>query len=246
MSFLCLYILVIFAALIWVGVDRNAIGPFEFLSRNNHATARDMGIYSEWVRHSLGRLAFLTIIVTLNVVVAFLMFAKNPLNFGQSIRGTVLGTMLVGSLLLFAMPRLSVYLRLKKFLYFKAAELTNLVSIVSSKEGVRQHLKPSELDLFHGHDGWTAWHPSEEAWNENPLWAGLVPLVYLHQDAEPSLIVTVDGVLFLAWNLPCGSVTPGKLMPICPLRSVKAVHNLRGRVGWSVVQAELVGKEVAA
>jgi hypothetical protein len=82
MSFLCLYILVIFAALIWVGVDKDAIGAFEFLSRTDHANARDMGIYSEFVRYSLGRLAFLTILVTLNVVVAFLMFAKNPFEFG--------------------------------------------------------------------------------------------------------------------------------------------------------------------
>jgi hypothetical protein len=243
MSFLWLYVLVIFAALIWVGVDRDAIEAFEFLSRNSHANARCMGIYSEFVRYSLGRLAFLTIIVTLNVVVAFLMFAKNPLNFEPSIRGTVLGTMLAGSLVLFAMPHLSVYLRLKHFLYFKAAELRNLVSIVSSKEMVRQQLKPS--DIFDGQDGWTAWHPSEEAWKENPLWAGLVPLVYLHQDAEPSLIVPVDGEYFLAWKLPCGSVTPGNLMPVLPHYCVKAVHNLRGREGWSVVQAELVVEAAA-
>jgi hypothetical protein len=37
-----------------------------------------------------------------------------------------------------------------------------LISIVSSKEGVRQHLEPAELDAFDGEDGWTAWHPSEE------------------------------------------------------------------------------------
>ena len=148
--------------------------------------------------------------------------------------------MLSGSLLLFAMPRLSVYLHLKYFLYFKAAELTNLVSIVSSKERVHQHLKPSNRDIFHGHDGWTAWHPSEEAWNENPLWAGLIPVVYLRQDVEPSLIFpVVDCKHFLAWQLPCGSVTPGNLMPICPRCSVKAVHNLRGREGWSVVRADM-------
>jgi len=239
MLILGLYLIIILIALSWVALDGNATSAFEIFNRNLHPTARQMGMYWEWAFGSLLRVIFLATLVMFGIVASTWMQQENSWGFGWNAKSIVFSFMLISSLALFALPHLSVHFRLKRFLYFKAEELTNLVSIVSSKEGIRQHLEPAEFDSFHGEDGWTAWHPSEEGWNENPLWEGLVPVVYMHQEAEPSLIVPVDWEYFLVWKLPSGSITPGNLMPICPCFTVKAVHNLRGREGWSVVQADM-------
>ena len=246
MLILGLYVLVILVALSWVALDNNATSAFEIFNRHLHPTARQMGMYWEWAFGSLARVIFLATLVMLGIVASTWMQQQNPWGFGWIVRNTIFGFMLCSSLALFAMPRLSVHLRLKRFLYFKAAELAELVSIISSEEGVRQHLEPAELDVFDGVDGWTAWHPCEDEWNEDPIWVGLTPVIYLHQNAGPSLIVPVDFEHFLAWQLPAGSVAPGNLMPICPHFSVKMVYDLRGRDGWSVVQADMELEDAAA
>ena len=129
-----------------------------------------------------------------------------------------------------------------RLLYSKAAELSELVAIVSSEQGIQQHLEPDELGAFGGHDGWTAWHPRQEHFEDNPLWAGLVPVIYLHQEKGTSVIVPVDWEHLLAWKLPQGSILLGKLLPISPRFSAKNLHELRGCEGWSVVQADMDDK----
>jgi len=243
---LILYLLVTLIPLAWLAIDNNAIAAFEIFKKHLHRTARDMGMYWEWLVQQLLRASLLISCVILGIVAATWMLRQNPWELGWLERTSLFAAMLIGSLALFAMPHLSANLRLKSFLYFKSAELMTLVSSVSSKEGIRQHLEPAKLDMFNGVDGWTAWHPLEEGWNGEPLWAGLTPVIYLHQDKETSLIVTVDFEHFLAWKLPRGSVTPGHPMPICPRCSVKTVSDLRGREGWSVVHADLDIEEAAA
>lgn len=241
-----LYLLSILVALSWVALDSKAIAAFEMLKKRLHCTARDMGMYREWLFQSLLRAALLLTLVVAGIVVASSILQQNPWGLGWVGRFSLFAVMLTCSLALLTLPYLSAYLRLKWFLYFKAAELMRLVSIVSSTEGVRQHLEPADFDVFDGIDGWTAWHPRKEGWNEEPLWSGLTPVVYLHQDTEISFIVPVDFEHFLAWKLPSGSVTPGNLMPIGPRCSTKAVSDLRGREGWSVVHADIDIDEAAA
>jgi len=234
------YLLLVLIALSWVALDNNATAAFEILNSCLHRTARDMGMYWKWLLQSLLRAALLITLVVTGVVAAAWILQQNPWGLGWLGKASLFAVMLTCSLALFALPHLSAYLRLKRFLSFKAAELVKLVSIVSSEEGVRQHLVQADLGVFGGVDGWTAWHPREEGWNEEPFWSGLDPVVYLHQDAEVSFIVPVHmaSSYFLAWNLPSGSVTPGNLMPISPRCATKAVSDLRGRKGWSVVHAE--------
>lgn len=241
-----LFILTILVALCWVSWDNNAIAAYEVLKKNLHSTARDMGMYREWLLQSTLRLALLLTLVAMGIVAAFSVLQHNPWSFGVRGKATLFATMLACSLALFAMPHLSAKLRLKSFLYFKATELEELVSIVSSNEGIRKNLEPAEMDAFDGTNGWSAWHPLDERWSEGPIWEGLVPLIYLHQDTETSFIIPVDFEHFLAWKLPEGSVTPGSLMPIRPNCSVMTVSELRGRKGWSVVQADIDIEEEAA
>ena len=203
-------------------------------------------MYWEWLVQQLLRATLLISCVIVGVVAATWMQLQNPWDFGWLGRMSLFATMLTCSIALLAMPHLSAYLRLKYFLNYKAAELTELVSKLSTSDGLRQHLEPAEQGAFGGVDGWTAWHPRQEVWNEEPFWAGLTPVVYLHQHAEISLIVPVDFEHFLAWKLPDGSVTPGKFMPILPRCTVKAVSCLSGREGWSVVHADMELDDAAA
>lgn len=241
-----LYLLTILAALCWVSLDNNSIAAYEVLKKNPHTTARDMGMYWEWLLQSVLRSALLLTLVVIGIVATFSVLQHNPWGFGWVGKASAFAIMLTCSLALFAMPYFSAKLRLRTFLYHKATELEKLVSIVSSDRGIRQNFEPAEMDAFDGADGWSAWHPRIEGWSEEPIWAGLVPLIYLHQDTETSFIIPVDFEHFLAWKLPEGSVTPGNLMPIRPNCSVMTVNELSGLKGWSVVQADIDIEEEAA
>jgi hypothetical protein len=235
MSLLWLYILVFLGALIWLGVDKNATGAFEFVRRNLHTTARDMGMYSEWVRYSLGRLVFLTILVILNVTLSAWTFATNPLDFGLAPRGTMLAAMLAGSLALVALPFLAARLRFLQFVYSKTAQLAELVAVANSGSEVQHHL---DVAKYETRCGWTAWHPKQQDFERNPLWSEMVPVIFLLQGIRPSVVVPIDFTYFLAWNLP-GEVQPGEPLPCWGNFLVETVHKIPWRSGWSVVCAEM-------
>ena len=245
MLILGLYVLIVLILLSWVAMDNNAIAAFEILKRNIHRTARDMGMYRQWLLYSLPRAALLISLVIAGFVVATWILRQNPFGLGWAGRGAVFAVMFVCTIAMLAVPHLWLYFHRKRFLYCKAGELMKLVSIVSSNEGVRQHLEQAEADVFDGVDGWTAWHPRNQWWNEEPLWTGLVPVVYLHESSETSLIVPVDFETLLAWKLPDNRIAPASLMPVLPHLWVNTVSSLRGREGWSIVRAEIDLDEAA-
>ena len=241
-----LYLLATLIALAWIAVDDNAVAAFEVFKRRLHSTARDMGIYREWLAPQLMRATLLTSCVSIGVVAATSMRFHNPWDLGWLGRTSLFGIMLGFSITLLAMPHLSTHLRLKQFLNCKATELSQLVPEVSTVDGIRQYLEPAELDTFDGEDGWTAWHPCRETWDKDPFWEGLTPVVYLYQYPAASLIVPVDFEHFLAWRLPAGSVTPGECMPIWPRFSVRTVSCLPGCEGWSIIRANMEPDDAAA
>lgn len=239
MSFLWFYVLVILIALIWAGVDKHAPGTFEFLRRNNRASARQMGMYLEFTRYSLGRLAFLTTLVTLNIAVTFWMFAKNPFGSGQATRWTMLAAMLAGSLGMLALPSLAARFRFLQLLYSKTAQLTGLVAIAKSESDVGNNFDVAAYDTL---SGWTAWHPKQQEFQGNTLWSGMIPAIYLRQGIQPVVVIPIDFKYFLAWKFPY-EVRPGEWLPFSgPGQTkflVKTIHNIPGRRGWSVVRTEM-------
>ncbi len=234
-----LYLIVTLIALSWVMLDHNARAAFEVFEWSLHSTAREMGMYREWLLQSLIRAVLLISFVIIGIVAATWMLLQNPWNLEWLGRASLFAAMITFSIATLVMPHLSAHVRLWRFLNFKATELSDLVSVLSTNEGVYCSLEPAEQGVFDGADGWTAWHPRAEEWKENPLWSGLVPVVYLYQSTATSLIVPVDFEHFLAWKLPDGGIMPGKLMPFWPSCLVKAVRRLRGCEGWSIVHAEL-------
>jgi hypothetical protein len=234
------YILVALVALIWMALDTDATSAFEIFRRHLHRTARAMQMYSDWAFHSLRRCVFLLTLVALSLLVTFLMLAQNPFDLGQSARNAMFASTLIGSLAMIPLPYLSAHLRLLRHLYSKAADLSELVSIVTSETEVPHHLEPAEYDTS---DRWTAWHPKEDQWKADRYWIGIVPVAYLRQGTELSLIVPVDWEHFLAWKIPAGSAVPGCDLPFKgpgeTAFTVKTVHRVIGRQGWSVVRADM-------
>ena len=204
-----------------------------------------MGLYWKWLLQCALRFALLLALVVSGIVAAFFVLQQDPWSFGWGGRVALFAIMLTCSLALFALPHFAASFRFKTFIYRKVTELEELVSIFSSNEGIWKNLEPAKKDAFGGVDGWSAWHPIGERWNEEPIWGGLVPLNYLHQGTETSFIIPIDFEHFLAWKFPEGIATPGNSMPIRPHCSIREVKELRGRKGWSVVQAD-IGTEVKA
>ncbi|TWT77542.1 hypothetical protein Pla123a_22030 [Posidoniimonas polymericola] len=233
-------------ALVWSALDSSATAAFEVFRKHLHHTARDMDIYWEWLAHTLPRAVLLVSCVIAGAVAASWNAWQNPLDLGWLARASLWALMVACSVALVATPSLWARHRLLRFAHYKAEELRELVSQVSTKEDIDLHLEPAELATFGGVDGWTAWHPLKTDWSERPVWAGLTPVVYLRESAETSLIVPVDFTAFLAWKLPRGAVAPGRWMPIFPRCSVKSVSRVPGREGWSLIHAELDVDDAAA
>jgi hypothetical protein len=240
MLILGLYILVMIVALLWIVIDHDAMCAFELFQIKLHAMAREMGIYWKWANHTLGRFAFLLMLVSVALVAAIWMAMQNPWEFGEPARIAVLGAMVVGSLAVLILPYLAARLRFARCLYSRSSQLAELVSLVRS-ETVEQHLEAADYDA---RDGWSAWHPRGDDWQRDKLWRGLVPVAYLRRGFGPSVVVPMDWEHFLAWRLPV-DLEPGKCFPFCgPGETtfvVKAVHKLLGRQGWSVVRADMDG-----
>jgi hypothetical protein len=178
MVILGLYIFVIFIALIWVSSDSDSMSAFEFFRKDLHTTAREMGVYREWLVHSLVRFVVLLILVLVNIAVASSVLKENPWDLVQPTRTAVFGVMIGGALALFSLPCIFTRLRFVLYLYWKSAELSALISIIGSASEVRRRLEPAKYDTT---DGWTAWHPTRNEWQENKLWAGLTSIKFLYQ-----------------------------------------------------------------
>lgn len=234
------FILATLVALVWVTSDTHAASAFEIFWRNHHTTARQMDKYWEWLFYSLWRCLLLFTLIALSIMTAWRMWAQNPFELGPLVRGFCLVSMLAGSLTMIAWPYLSAHLRFRGHLYSKAAELSELIAIVTSETEVSHELEHAEYNTS---DGWTAWHPREEKWHANDYWTGVIPVVYLLKETASSVIVPVDWEHFLAWKLPTGCALPGLRLPVCgPGETaflVNAVHELRGRPGWSVITTDM-------
>ena len=238
------YLLAMLATLVWLVLDRDATGAFEAFSKNNRLSAREIGFYWQFMLYSLSRAFLLALLTGVGVVSACLMFIQNPWELGPFAGIALPIFMLATSLAIPALPHLAARIRFQRFLSYVSDELTELVSAISSEEEIRRQLEPATGGLFDGEDGWTAWHPTGDYWEKNSFWNDLIPVVYLHREAEPSLIIPVDFSSFLAWSLPPGSFASGDLLPLRPRCSVTAMHDLPGREGWMVIEAELTDDEL--
>ncbi|MEM9658862.1 MAG: hypothetical protein AAF961_10920 [Planctomycetota bacterium] len=244
MIILWLYAAIMLVALLWVSVDGAASGAFEILRSNNRESARQMGVYSEFLRYSLGRLALLTTLVALSCVAACVAFVRNPLGYGTATSGTLLFAMLTGSLLLLALPRLADCVRFFRFLYASTTQLAELVAVAESESEIRRRWDAAEYETSRG---WTAWRPSIEEYENNPLWSDeMDPDIYVRRENGLSVCISFHfGSFFgyfLSWKLP-NDVEPGDYLPFSGLGGcrflVKRIYKIVGRDGWSLVNAKL-------
>ena len=139
-----IYLLVTLIALLWVVFDHNAMAAFELFKRFLHGTARDMGMYWKWLLQSLLRAAILFLCVIGGIMAATWVLKQDPWHLGWLARASLFAAMLTCSIAILSMPHLSARLRLRRFLKFKAAELTELASTLSTGEGVRRQLEPAK------------------------------------------------------------------------------------------------------
>lgn len=204
---------------------------FEFLRETNRQTARDMGLYQQFARDNLLRLALLMILASVCVVTALAMLVNNPFNLEQFSRGGVLTAMMSFSIVLAGLPR--IYLHFcdcPRFVYSKTAHFSDLLRVAESETETQRQLVDAG---YATQGGWTAWHPNQHDFDHNSLWCGLVPVAYLWRGGHPSVVVPVDYRCFLAWNLPA-DVKIGKELPFTgPCDSkffVTAMRKLVGRL----------------
>lgn len=239
MTFLSLYAFAILGALLWVFMDRDAAEAFQFLRSTTRATARDMGLYRQFARDNLLRLALLTILASVGVATALAMFANNPFNLEHVSRGILLAIMLAGAIALFRLPFLFGYLRFQRFVYSKTASLADLLRVAESATEIHRHLDDAG---YATQGGWTAWHPNQHDFDHNSLWSGIVPVAYLRQGSRPSVVVPVDFCRFLAWNFPA-DLKVGEELPFTGPGDTRffatAMRKLRGRFGWSIIYADM-------
>jgi hypothetical protein len=159
---------------------------------------------------------------------------------GQCRLSAVFAIMLIGSLAIIPLPYLAAYVRILRYMYSKAEDLSELVSNVTSDTEFWRHMEPAEYVVS---NGWTAWHPRGDDWCTNELWSDIVPVAYFRKGTENSLVIPIDWEHFLAWNIPPVCFVPGQCLPFhgpdTSTFTIKRVSRLIGRQHWSVVRADL-------
>jgi hypothetical protein len=242
MPFFWLYGFIFVAAIIWVTLDKYAPGAFEFFYSSTHECARAMGMYGEWIRYSLGRLAFLSILVAMSLMATHLAFYSNPLELRPLSRWVLLSVMLTGSLLLIALPQLASRLRFIKLIYTKSAMFSELSTQIFDDTEFK---KSWELADYATEHQWTAWHPKMEDvenYERDPRWKDMVPVIYLRQGKQQSLVATTDFEYFLAWNW-LREVDVAEALPFTGPGDtrffLRSIRQLPGRPGWTVIHAEM-------
>ena len=239
MFYLSLYSLAFLIALVWAWTDRDAPEAFNFLRRTARQTARDMGLYQQYARDNLLRLALLTILESVCVVTALAMFVNNPFNLERLSRGGVLTAMFAFSIVLSGLPRLFAFLRFQRFVSSKTAHLADLLRVIKSETELQSHLVDAG---YATQGGWTAWHPNQHDFDHNSLWCGLVPVAYLWRGDRPSVVVPVDFRCFLAWSFPA-DLKAGEELPFTGPGDtryfVTRMRKVVGRSGWSIIYADM-------
>lgn len=227
-------------ALTWCVRDANAAGCFEVLRPQLHATARDMGAYREWLIYSLPRFIVLFTLIGLSALIAYWFLLQNPFGLRTTSRSIAFGAMSAGAIGLLSLPHLVAKVRFKTFLRSKAAELSKLTSLLAAEERFPQNFEPAG---YRTEADWTAWHPNQANWENDPLWTGVVPVVYLRREPTFSWVVPVDWTHFLAWNLPVSSLSRGRCLPMLGPHTtaftIEAAYELRSRPNWSVIRVDL-------
>jgi hypothetical protein len=234
-----LYGSVFIAALLWVAVDRYSTGTFEFFSKNLHECARAMGMYSKWVRHTLGRLALLSLLIAISVVTAVRVFAVNPLELSLSGQWLLLASMLVGTVILVPLPQIADRLRFLRMIYSKTAALTNQFSLGNWQPEMQDQWDNADYETS---QSWTAWHPRLEDFEHDHVWSDLVPVIYLQQGTEESIVVPSNWEYFLAWKWPGDTRINAPLPFTGPGNTrffMKSLRQIPGRPGWLLVRAEM-------
>lgn len=236
--------LVFLAALLWVAVDKYSTGSFEFFSKIRHECARDMGMYPEWLRYTLGRLALLSLLMAISAFAAVRVFASNPLELNLSGQWLLLSSMLVGTALLLALPFLADRMRFIRMLYTKTTALTNQFSLADWQPEIQNNWDNTGYATS---QSWTAWHPRVNELEHDPVWSVLVPVIYLHLGVQPSIVVTFNWEYFLAWKWPGETRINAPLPFTGPGNTrffIKSERQLPGRAGWSIIHAEMEDLEL--
>lgn len=227
-------------ALTWCVCDANASGCFEVLRPQLHATARDMGAYRVWLIYSLPRLTTLITLVVLSALFATWFLLANPLKLATLPQWASSAVLLAGAIGMLSLPHLTARLRFRKSFRRKAAELSKLSALLTSAEQFAINFEPANYRTEHG---WTAWHPTTTQWERDPIWAGIVPVVYLRREPELSFAVPFDWSHFLAYNLPPGCLTPGKPLPMVGPHTtgfkILSAYQLRSQPLWTAIQVDL-------
>jgi hypothetical protein len=165
-------------------------------------------------------------------------FSENAWELEQRSRIALLCVMVAGSFMVVALPHLVAYVRYVRALYSHAAALDKLIVLINSKEDFRNLFEPAD---YHAINGWTAWHPSVERWQNDKVWTDLVPVVYLNWATGLSVIVPLSWSSFLAWKLS-DDISAGTQLPFHGPQEttfcVNSIHRLCGRCNWSVIRAD--------
>lgn len=249
MIFFWLYLAAFVAAIIWVTLDKYASGTFEIFSKNLHQCARAMGKYSEWLRYCLGRGALLLTLVVISISATLGTFFTNPMELGVSGQWMLLAAMLAGTALLIALPRITDRLRLMNLIYWATSAVSTQFSLSNWQSAIQETWDIADYETS---QNWCAWHPRQEEFDSVTIWRYLVPVIYLKQDEQPSLVVPYMWEYFLAWNWP-GEVRVEEPLPFTGPGDarflVKSSRQLPRRPGWTVIHAEMEdfeGVQIAA
>lgn len=233
------YSLVLCSAAAWSLLDRDSNAAYEFLRSRSHATARDMGLYSEWLKYSLTRFSLLAVHVAVALAAAISMSTQNQFELRTPAQIGASCALVAGALLLFTLPDIAARIRFARFLNKTAGQLAASLINAACEGGQREDLEPARYDA---QEGWSAWHPKDEYWKSDRLWSVVVPVVYLRCAAGGSLALPIDWVHFLFWKRPI-EIERGEYLPFrgpggTSFR-VERIHGVIGRPEWSVVQADM-------
>ena len=250
MSLLVAYILLMLLAVLWIAWDFETFFIFDVFGKNFHYVWFDSG--QRWTHlFTYGwRLAGLCTLVLLNGVLSYRFYAANPFQLGPSSHFIWFAIMLTASFAAIPWIYMAHRLRWQRQIRWTALQLSDFAKRITTDPEFIQTMQQAD---YATDEPWTAWHPKQQdrQSDENKqLWSGLVPVVYVRNDASRSALFPVDWEMFLAWN---ASVQLTRIKSDLPIRGpfdssfrVKSVQQLRGYPNWRLISTEMDSKLDAA
>lgn len=240
MILLAIYILLTLAAVIWILLDAETACVFDVYGNSfRYVWFESPHRWAELMTYGW-RLAVLCSAVVLGWLLAGRVYTANPFDVGPAIRVGVAAAMLVGSLASLPWIYIAHRIRWHRRIRRTALQLTELAGRITSDAVFLQSLERADYETD---APWTGWHPKEEHWRSEQLWSLLVPMAYLHNESNRSVLFPVDWETFLGWNVPDEITrTDGALPFHGPDGSsfrVKSIRQLRGCPDWVVIDTEM-------